>query len=49
MAAVVRDTPQLPPRYREAIADYLKSLPTVAGEADSAKPNQAPWRRNPER
>ena len=26
MAEVVRDTAELPPSYREAIADYLKSL-----------------------
>ncbi len=38
MAAVVRDTAQLPAGYREAIAEYLKSLPGVA----AAKANPAP-------
>jgi mono/diheme cytochrome c family protein len=30
MAAMVHNTAELPPAYREAIADYLKSLPTNA-------------------
>ena len=31
MAAVVRNTAELPPAYREAIADYLKSLAPGSG------------------
>jgi hypothetical protein len=42
MAAIVRDTAQLPPGYREAIAEYLKSLPAVGGKSGAAKPNPAP-------
>jgi hypothetical protein len=30
MAATVRNTAELPPAYREAIVDYLKSLPAGA-------------------
>jgi mono/diheme cytochrome c family protein len=41
MAAVVRNTAQLPPRYREAIAEYLKSLPPIEnrGAAEKAATN----------
>jgi mono/diheme cytochrome c family protein len=42
MAAVVRDTAELPAAYREAIAEYLKSLPAVAGEAVPANSSQPP-------
>lgn len=37
MAAVVRDTGQLPASYREAIAEYLKSLPAAGGQSAGAK------------
>jgi mono/diheme cytochrome c family protein len=39
MAAVVRDTAELPASDREAIAEYLKSLPAVPGKQSAAKPN----------
>ena len=41
MAAVVRDAGQLPAGYREAIAEYLKSLPGAVGQGGAAKPNPA--------
>jgi len=42
MAAVVRDFAQLPESYREAVAEYLKSLPAVAGQGGAGKPSPAP-------
>lgn len=37
MAAVVRNTAQLPSSYREAIAEYLKSLPPIASKGATEK------------
>jgi mono/diheme cytochrome c family protein len=42
MAAVVRNTAQLPADYREAIAEYLKNLPPIETLRAAAKPDPAP-------
>jgi mono/diheme cytochrome c family protein len=40
MAAVVRNTAQLPPNYREAMAEYLKSLAPIERQAALGKPDR---------
>ena len=42
MAAVVRNTAQLPADYREAIAEYLKSLPPIETPRAAVKPDPDP-------